>query len=72
MVFELKCKFLGQEEKQSKNGNNYNVVSLFQGIDTLKVISDLELDLEFGQDFIAYINYDVTYKNMRLIGVKND
>lgn len=70
MVFELKCKFLGQEEKQSKNGNNYNVVSLFQGVDTLKLMSEIELDFEFGQDLIAVIDYNLAYKNMRLIGIK--
>ena len=70
MEFELKCKFLGQEEKQSKIGNKYNVVSLVQGIDTLKLVSDIYLDFEFGQDLIAIIDYNLTYKNMRLIGVK--
>ena len=70
MEFELKCKFLGQEEKQSKKGNKYNVVSLVQGIDTLKLMSDFELDLEFGQDLIAIIDYNPTYNSMRLMGVK--
>ena len=70
MEFELKCKFLGQEEKQSKIGNKYNVVSLVQGIDTLKLVSDIYLDFEFGQDLIAIIDYNLTYKSMRLIGVK--
>ena len=70
MEFELECKFLGQEEKQSKKGNKYNIVSLLQGVDTLKVMSDFELDYEFGQDLIAIIDYNLTYKNMRLMGVK--
>ena len=70
MEFELTCKFLGQEEKQSKKGNKYNVVSLMQGVDVLKVMSDFELDFEFGQDLIAIIDYNLTYKNMRLMGVK--
>ena len=70
MEFELKCKFLGQEEKHSKKGNKYNVVSLVQGVDTLKLMSDFELDFEFGQDLIAIIDYNLTYKSMRLIGVK--
>jgi len=70
MIFELKCKFLAQEEKQTKKGNEYNVVSLMQGVDTLKLVSDIELDFEFGQDFIAIIEYNLTYKSMRLIGVK--
>ena len=70
MLFELECKFLGQEEKQSKKGNKYNVVSLVQGIDTLKLMSDIELNFEFGQDLIAIIDYNLTYKSMRLIGVK--
>ena len=70
MEFELECKFLGQEEKQSKKGNKYNIVSLLQGVDTLKVMSDFELDFEFGQDLIAVIDYNLTYKTMRLIGVK--
>lgn len=70
MEIELKCKFLGQEEKQSKKGNKYNVVSLMQGIDTLKLMSDIELNFEFGQDLIAIIDYNLTYKSMRLIGVK--
>ena len=70
MEFELECKFLGQEEKQSKKGNKYNVVSLMQGIDTLKLMSDFELDLEFGQDLIAIIDYNPTYNSMRLMGVK--
>lgn len=70
MEFELECKFLGQEEKQSKKGNKYNVVSLVQGIDTLKLMSDFELDFEFGQDLIAIIDYNPTYNSMRLMGVK--
>lgn len=70
MVFELTCKFLGQEEKQSKKGNKYNVVSLVQGVDTLKLMSDFELDFEFGQDLVAIIDYNSTYNTMRLIGVK--
>ena len=70
MVFECKCKFLGIEEKQSKKGNNYFVVSVIQGVETLTCMSDVEINAEFGKDFIGLLDYNPQYKSLKLIGLK--
>ena len=70
MVFECKCKFLGKEEKLSKKGNKYLVITIIQGIDVLTIMSDVDVNADFGKEFIACLDYDVKYKNIRLVGAK--
>lgn len=70
MIFESKVKFLNMEEKVSKKGNKYNVVTIMQNSDVLSMMSDVEVKLDFGRDFVAILDYNVQFKNIRIIGVK--
>ena len=70
MVFESKCKFLGEENRLSKKGNEYLVVTVMQGIDVLTIMSDVEINSDFGKEFVGVFNYDVRFKNLRLVGAK--
>ena len=70
MNFECKCKFLSKEIKTSKKGNQYLVVTIIQGSSVLTLMSDVDINLDFGRDFIAQLTYDVNYKNIRLTGLK--
>lgn len=70
MNFECRCKFLSKELKTSKKGNQYLVVTIMQNSSVLTIISDVDINLDFGKDCIVVLNYDVNYKNIRLIGIK--
>lgn len=70
MVFECICRFLSKEEKISKKGNKYLVVTVMQGTSTLTVMSDVDINSEFGKEFTAIFDYDVKFKNLRLVGAK--
>lgn len=72
MILKLNCKFLGKEVRTSKKGNQYNVVTVLQGVDTLQLMSDIDISGEFGKDFMALLDYDVRYKNLKLVGVDNE
>lgn len=68
MFLKGEVKFLGKETRQSKKGNSYLVVLLQQGVQTLNCISDIDVDASFGEDFIAELDYNPNYRNIKLIG----
>lgn len=70
MNFECRCKFLNKELKTSKKGNQYLVVTIMQDSSVLTIISDVDINLDFGEDCIVVLTYDVNYKNIRLTGIK--
>lgn len=72
MLLKLNCKFLGKEVRTSKKGNQYHVVTVLQGVDTLTLMSDIDLNAGFGTDFVALLDYDIRYKNLKLIGAENE
>lgn len=70
MIFDCKCRFLGKETKLSKKGNEYIVITIMQNTTTLTVMSDVDINSEFGKEFIAILDYNPQYKNIRLVGAK--
>lgn len=71
MIFDCACKFIGKEIKQSKKGNSYIVVSLIQGTSVLTVMSEVDINCEFGKEIIVSLQYDLRYKNLKLVGARN-
>lgn len=72
MILKLNCKFLGKESRTSKKGNQYNVVTVLQGVDTLTLMADVDINATFGTEFVALLDYDIRYKNLKLIGAENE
>ena len=60
-------RFLGSEKKTSKKGNDYHVVLMQQGVETLNCMSDIEINLEYGQEFVATFEFNPQYKTVKLI-----
>lgn len=70
MKFECKCRFLGKEVKQSKKGNSYIVVSLMQESTILTVMSDVDVNCDFGKEIIVELTYHPRFKDLRLVGAR--
>lgn len=68
MKFECKCKFIGKEYRESKKGNKYIIVTLIQDGSLLSVISDIDINADFGKDFVAVLTYNQKFKDLRLVG----
>lgn len=71
MKFNVLGRFLGSEEKISQKGNKYNIVSFIQGTETISVMAneDLNLNFDFGQQFDGVLDYDTKFKNLRLVEI---
>lgn len=68
MIFHCNCRFLSKEDRVSKKGNKYCVVTIMEGVETLTVMSDVDITADFGKEFTAVFDYDTKFKNLRLIG----
>ena len=67
MRLKCECKFIGKEYKESKKGNKYIVVTLIQNGSLLTVLSDVDVNVEFGQDVEAELFYNQRFKDLRLV-----
>lgn len=73
MKFLCVGRFLGSEEKTSQKGNKYSVISFIQGTDTLTVMAndDVDVNYSFGDEVKLHLEYDVKYKNLKLSMIEN-
>lgn len=73
MQMVSKLKFLSIENKTSKKGNNYLVLTAIQGSDVLSVMLGEKAevpDLKFGDEFVAILDFNPKYKSMKFLGVQ--
>lgn len=70
MELILNCKFLSSEIKTSKKGNDYSVITVLQGTETITMMSNDLITCDFGQDITLLIEFNVKYKQLKVIDVK--
>lgn len=73
MIFGLKGVFIGQQTKVSSKGNSYTVASISNGcgevLTSMLNKSDCLSDLELYKEYNFLVDYDVRYKNIKILGV---
>lgn len=70
MLINASVEIRGCAKKTSKKGNDYNVVSLEQGVDTITIMTDLEINKLTplkGKTVIGLFEYNPTYKGLTLL-----
>lgn len=70
MLMKSEVEIRGCVEKISKKDNKYNVVSLEQGVDTVTMMTDIDvsqLKALKGKTVIGEFEYNPMYKSMTLV-----
>lgn len=75
MLFGAKVRFLGTEQKTSKKtGNIYNQIMVMQGVESLTVLTDVDVvelaELGFGEEYVANFEFNIKYSQLKVIGIK--
>ena len=70
MLINASVEIRGCSPKTSKKGNAYNVVALEQGVDTITIMTDLDirkLTEDKGKTVIGLFEYNPIYKGLTLV-----
>ncbi len=70
MIFDKKGKFLASERKISKKQNEYTVVSLLVGADSITVMADCKIDYEFGDDVLFTFDLNTKYNQLKVVNTQ--
>ncbi len=64
MKISKKCKFLGSNTKNTKEGSEYFIISLLIDNEACKIFSNFPIILEFGEECIINFEYNFYYKKL--------